>query len=169
MGADGFGCVFNQGHHLKVPQIGNVIIQDDVEIGVNAAIDRTALGSSGLGKGAKIDNLVQIGHNVLLGEHCVLCGRVGLAGSTKVGSYVTMAGQAGLAGHIKIGNKVTIGAQSGVMHDIPDGQTWLGAPAQPGKQAKRIMIALQRLPELVRRVTDLEKQAAGANGGAEAK
>lgn len=162
VGADGFGYVFDQGRHLKVPQIGNVIIQDDVEIGANAAIDRAALGSTVIGKGTKIDNLVQVGHNVLLGEHCILCGQVGLAGSTKVGSYVTMAGQAGLAGHITIGNKVTIGAQSGVMHDIPDGQTWLGAPAQPDKQAKRIMIALQRLPELVRRVGELEKQLAQA-------
>jgi UDP-3-O-[3-hydroxymyristoyl] glucosamine N-acyltransferase len=161
VGSDGFGYVFDQGRHLKVPQIGNVIIQDDVEIGANVAIDRAALGSTVIGKGTKIDNLVQIGHNVLLGEHCILCGQVGLAGSTKVGSYVTMAGQAGLAGHITIGNKATIGAQSGVMHDIPDGQTWLGAPAQPDKQAKRIMIALQRLPDLLRRVSELEKQLAG--------
>lgn len=164
MGADGFGYVFDQGRHLKVPQIGNVIIQDDVEIGANAAIDRAALGSTVIGKGTKIDNLVQIGHNVLLGEHCILCGQVGLAGSTKVGSNVTIAGQAGLAGHIKIGDRATIGAQSGVMHDIPAGQTWLGAPAQPDKQMKRVLIALQRLPELVRRVGELEKQLAEAQG-----
>lgn len=161
VGSDGFGYVFDQGRHLKVPQIGNVIIQDDVEIGANVAIDRAALGSTVIGKGTKIDNLVQVGHNVLLGEHCILCGQVGLAGSTKVGNYVTMAGQAGLAGHITIGNKVTIGAQSGVMHDIPDGQTWLGAPAQPDKQAKRVMLSLQRLPDLLRRVSELEKQLAG--------
>ncbi len=160
VGSDGFGYVFDQGRHLKVPQIGNVIIQDDVEIGANVAIDRAALGSTVIGKGTKIDNLVQVGHNVLLGEHCILCGQVGLAGSTKVGNYVTMAGQAGLAGHITIGNKVTIGAQSGVMHDIPDGQTWLGAPAQPDKQAKRVMLSLQRLPDLLRRVSELEKQLA---------
>ena len=142
-------------------QIGNVIIQDDVEIGANVAIDRAALGSTVIGRGTKIDNLVQIGHNVLLGEHCILCGQVGLAGSTKVGNYVTMAGQAGLAGHLTIGSKVTIGAQSGVMHDIPDGQTWLGAPAQPDRQMKRVLLSLQRLPDLLRRVSELEKQLAG--------
>lgn len=161
VGSDGFGYVYDQGRHLKVPQIGNVIIQDDVEIGANVAIDRAALGSTVIGRGTKIDNLVQIGHNVLLGEHCILCGQVGLAGSTKVGNYVTMAGQAGLAGHLTIGSKVTIGAQSGVMHDIPDGQTWLGAPAQPDRQMKRVLLSLQRLPDLLRRVSELEKQLAG--------
>ncbi len=165
IGSDGFGYVFDEGRHLKVPQIGNVIIQDDVEIGANVAVDRAALGSTVIGKGTKIDNLVQVGHNVTLGEHCILCGQAGIAGSTKVGNYVTMAGQAGLAGHIKIGNKATIGAQSGVMHDVPDGQTWLGAPAQPDRQMKRVMIALQRLPDLLRRVSDLEKQLAQKEGG----
>ena len=165
IGADGFGYVFDEGRHLKVPQIGNVIIQDDVEIGANVAVDRGALGSTVIGKGTKIDNLVQIGHNVVLGEHCILCGQAGIAGSSKVGSYVTMAGQAGLAGHLTIGNKVTVGAQSGVMHDIPDGQTWLGAPAQPDRQMKRVMIALQRLPDLLRRVNGLEKQLAEKQNG----
>jgi UDP-3-O-[3-hydroxymyristoyl] glucosamine N-acyltransferase len=160
IGADGFGYVFDQGRHLKVPQIGNVVIQDDVEIGANTAIDRGALGSTVIGRGTKIDNLVQVGHNTLLGEHCILCGQVGIAGSTKVGNYVTLAGQVGLGGHISIGNKVTVGAQSGVMHDIPDGQTWLGAPAQSDRQAKRMMIAMQRLPELLHKVAALEKRLA---------
>lgn len=160
VGSDGFGYVFDQGRHLKVPQIGNVIIEEDVEIGANVTIDRAALGSTVIGRGTKIDNLVQVGHNVVLGEHCILCGQVGIAGSSKVGRYVTMAGQAGLAGHITIGDKATIGAQSGVMHDVPAGQTWLGAPAQPDRQMKRVMIALQRLPELIRRVGELEKQLA---------
>ena len=165
IGSDGFGYVFDQGRHLKVPQIGNVIVQDDVEIGANTTIDRAALGSTVIGKGGKIDNLVQVGHNVVLGEHCILCGQAGIAGSTKLGNYVTMAGQAGLAGHITIGNQVTVGAQSGVMHDIPDGQTWLGAPAQPDRQMKRVMLALQRLPELLRRVNELEKKLAVKEGG----
>lgn len=169
IGADGFGYVFDQGRHLKVPQIGNVVIADDVEIGANTAIDRGALGSTVVGRGTKVDNLVQVGHNTVLGEHCILCGQVGIAGSTKVGNYTTLAGQVGLGGHITIGNKVTVGAQSGVMHDIPDGQMWLGAPAQPDRQAKRMMIAMQRLPDLLHRVADLEKRLSAAEEKADKK
>ena len=162
IGSDGFGYVFDQGRHLKVPQIGYVLIHDDVEIGANVSIDRGALGPTVIGKGSKIDNLVQIAHNVVIGEHCILVGQVGVAGSTKLGSYVTLAGQVGLAGHLKIGNRVTVAAQSGVMNDIPDGEKWLGAPAQPDRQMKRIFIALQRLPELLQRVYALEKRAGEA-------
>ncbi len=157
IGSDGFGYVFDAGMHRKVPQVGQVIIQDDVEIGANVCIDRGALGPTTIGKGTKIDNLVQIAHNVSIGEHCLVVAQVGIAGSTKIGHYTTLAGQVGIAGHLKIGNKVTIAAQSGVMHDVPDGGKWLGAPAQPDRQAKRQMIALQRLPELMRRVDALEK------------
>jgi UDP-3-O-[3-hydroxymyristoyl] glucosamine N-acyltransferase len=159
IGADGFGYVFDGGIHRKVAQVGQVIIQDDVEIGANVTIDRGALGPTIIGKGTKIDNLVQIAHNVTIGEHCLVVAQVGIAGSTKVGSYTTLAGQVGLAGHLKIGNKVIVAAQSGVMTDIPDGGKWLGAPAQPDRQAKRQMIALQHLPELMRRVAELERQA----------
>lgn len=158
IGSDGFGYVFDQGRHVKVPQIGNVIVHDDVEIGSNVSIDRGALGSTVIGRGTKIDNLVQIGHNVVLGEHCILCGQVGIAGSTKVGNYTTMAGQVGVAGHLAIGNQVTLGAQAGVMNNIPDGEKWLGAPAQPDRDMKRIFIGLQRLPELTKRVNALEKR-----------
>jgi UDP-3-O-[3-hydroxymyristoyl] glucosamine N-acyltransferase len=158
VGSDGFGYVLDQGRHLKVPQIGNVVIQDDVEIGSNVSIDRGALGSTVIGRGTKIDNLVQIGHNVVLGEHCILCGHVGIAGSTKVGSYTTMAGQVGVAGHLTIGSHVTLGAQAGVMNNVPDGEKWLGAPAQPDRDMKRIFIALQRLPELSKRVKELEER-----------
>ena len=161
IGADGFGYVFDEGRHLKVPQIGNVIVEDDVEIGANSAVDRATLGSTIIGKGTKIDNLVQVGHNVTVGTHCILCGQVGIAGSTKVGSYVTMAGQVGVAGHLKIGDKVTLGAQSGLMNDVPDGENWLYTPAQPMRQVKRMLIAMQRLPELLRRVNELEKQLMG--------
>ena len=164
IGADGFGYVFDQGRHLKVPQIGTVVIQDDVEIGANSTVDRGALGSTTVGKGTKIDNLCQIGHNVTLGEHNILCSFVGVSGSTKSGHYVTFAGQVGVAGHLKIGNQVTLGAQSGVMHDVPDREKWLGSPAQPDKQAKRMIIAMQRLPELIRRVAELERQLAAQNG-----
>jgi UDP-3-O-[3-hydroxymyristoyl] glucosamine N-acyltransferase len=160
IGSDGFGYVFDSGFHRKVPQVGHVIIQDDVEIGANVTIDRGALGPTVIGKGTKIDNLVQIAHNVTLGEHCLVVAQVGIAGSTKLGQYTTVAGQAGIAGHLKIGNKVTIAAQSGVMHDIPEGGKWMGSPAQPDRQYKRQTIALHHLPELIRRVSDLEKQLA---------
>lgn len=158
IGSDGFGYVFDSGIHRKVPQVGLVIIHDDVEIGANVTIDRGALGPTIIGKGTKIDNLVQIAHNVTIGEHCLVVAQVGIAGSNKIGNYTTLAGQVGIAGHLKIGNNVIVAAKSGVMHDIPDGGKWLGVPAQPDRQAKRQMIALQQLPELMRRVSELEKQ-----------
>ena len=156
IGSDGFGYVFDAGIHRKVPQVGQVIVQDDVEIGANVTIDRGALGPTIIGKGTKIDNLVQIAHNVSLGEHCPGGGASGGAGSTKIGHRTTLAGQVGIAGHLKIGNNVTIAAQSGVMHDVPDGEV-ARRPAQPDRQAKRQMIALHHLPELIRRVNELEK------------
>ena len=158
VGSDGFGYVLDDGVHRKVPQIGNVIICDDVEIGANVTIDRGALGPTIIGKGTKIDNLVQIAHNVTLGEHCIIVSQAGIAGSTKLGNYVVLGGQVGLAGHLKIGNRVSVAAQSGVMNNIPDGEKWIWTPAQPDRQAKRQMIALQQLPELFRRVRDLEKK-----------
>jgi UDP-3-O-[3-hydroxymyristoyl] glucosamine N-acyltransferase len=158
VGSDGYGYVFHEGAQRKIPQVGNVIIHDDVEIGANVAIDRGALGSTVIGKGTKIDNLVQIGHNVVIGEHCIIVAQDGIAGSTQVGNNVTMAGQVGLAGHLKIGHGVTIGAKAGVMNDIPDGETWLGIPARPDRRMKRIFLALDRLPDLLRRVAALERQ-----------
>ena len=158
VGSDGFGYVPENGMHLKVLQIGNVIIRDDVEIGANVTIDRGALGPTIIGRGTKIDNLVQIAHNVTIGEHCLLVSQAGVAGSSKLGNYVIIAGQAGIAGHLKIGNRASVGAQSGVMNNIPDGEKWLWTPAQSDRQAKRQMIALQQLPELLRRVHELEKR-----------
>jgi UDP-3-O-[3-hydroxymyristoyl] glucosamine N-acyltransferase len=160
LGSDGFGYVQEAGAHLKVPQIGNVIIREDVEIGANVTIDRGALGPTIIGRGTKIDNLVQIAHNVVIGEHCLVVSQAGIAGSTKLGNYVILAGQVGVAGHLKIGNRVSVAAQSGVMNNIPDGEKWLWSPAQPDRQAKRQMIALQQLPELLRRVHELEKKLA---------
>jgi UDP-3-O-[3-hydroxymyristoyl] glucosamine N-acyltransferase len=145
-----------------VPQIGNVIIGDDVELGACVTVDRGALGPTVIGRGTKIDNLVQIGHNVSIGEHSIIISQAGIAGSTKVGNYFVLGGQSGLAGHLKVGNHVTVGAQSGVMHNIPDGQKWFGYPAQPDRKTKREMIAIQQLPELIRRVQALEQKAAGA-------
>ena len=161
IGSDGFGYVQDGGAHRKVPQIGNVVIGDDVEIGSNVSVDRGALGSTVIGKGTKIDNLVQIAHNVQIGEHCIVVGQAGIAGSTRLGNYVVVAGQVGIGGHLKIGNQVIVAAQSGVMNNIPDGEKWLGTPAQPDRQMKRQLIAAQHLPELLKRVAELEKKIAG--------
>lgn len=158
IGSDGFGYVFDEGAHRKVPQIGTVIIGDDVEIGANVTIDRGALGPTIIGKGTKIDNLVQIAHNVVIGENCIVISQVGISGSTKLGNQVTLAGQVGLAGHLKIGDRVIVAGQSGVMNDISAGEKWFGSPAQPDKQFKRQLIAAQKLPELLRRVAELEKK-----------
>jgi UDP-3-O-[3-hydroxymyristoyl] glucosamine N-acyltransferase len=158
IGSDGYGYVFDQGRHRKVLQVGNVVIHDDVEIGANAAIDRGALGSTIIGKGTKIDNLVHVAHNVEMGQHCLIMGQVGFAGSTHLGDYTVIASQSGIAGHLKLGRQSTVGAKSGVMRDIPDGGTVLGIPAAPDKQAKRQWIAIQKLPELVRKVRELEAQ-----------
>lgn len=164
IGADGFGYVQDNGIHRKVPQIGNVIISDDVEIGANTTIDRGALGPTVIGKGTKIDNLVMIAHNVEVGEHCLLVGQVGIAGSTKLGNYVVLAGQVGIAGHLQIGHGVTVAAQSGVMHNIPDGQKWLGTPAGPDRETKRQMVALRHLPDALKRLTALEKKLGLGDG-----
>jgi len=160
IGSDGYGYVFHQGRHLKIPQIGHVVIGDDVEIGANTAIDRGALGATTIGRGTKIDNLVHIAHNVVIGDHCLVMGQVGFAGSTRLGNYVVVASQSGIAGHLKIGNQATIGAKSGVMRDIPDGETVLGYPAAPDKQAKRQWIAVAKLPDLMRRMRPSERLAA---------
>ena len=161
IGSDGFGYVFDSGFHRKIPQIGNVVIHDDVEIGANVTIDRGALGPTTIGKGTKIDNLVQIGHNVTIGEHCLIVAQTGISGSTKLGNYVTVAGQAGIAGHLKIGDRVTIAGKSGIMFDIADGEKWFGSPiAAPDREMKRQLLAAQKLPELLRRVAELEKKLA---------
>jgi len=165
VGSDGFGYVQDGGIHRKVPQIGNVIIGDDVEIGANVTIDRGALGSTVIGKGTKIDNLVQIAHNVEIGEGSIIVAQVGISGSTRLGKYVILAGQVGIAGHLKIGNQVTVAAKSGVMNNIPDGGKWLGVPAQPDRQFKRQVIAIQHLPELLKRVAELEKKLGGKAKG----
>jgi UDP-3-O-[3-hydroxymyristoyl] glucosamine N-acyltransferase len=158
IGSDGYGYVFDQGQHRKMLQVGNVIIHDDVEIGANAAIDRGALGPTVIGQGTKIDNLVHIAHNVVIGRHCLIMGQVGFAGSTHLGDYVVIASQSGIAGHLKLGNQSTVGAKSGVMRDIPDGTTVLGYPAAPDKQAKRQWIATAQLPDMIRQLRELEKK-----------
>ena len=158
IGADGFGYVFDVSFHRKVPQIGHVFIGDDVELGANVTIDRGALGATVIGKGTKIDNLVQIAHNDVIGEHCIVCAQTGVAGSVTFGNYVVVGGQVGFNGHIKIGDRATIAAQSGVLRDVPPGEKLWGSPAQPDREFKRQHLALQRLPELLRRVAELEKK-----------
>jgi UDP-3-O-[3-hydroxymyristoyl] glucosamine N-acyltransferase len=158
IGSDGFGYVFDEGRQRKVLQLGQVIIQDDVEIGANAAIDRGTLGPTIIGEGTKIDNLVHIAHNVTIGKHCLIMGQVGFAGSTIIGDYTVIASQSGIADHLKIGKQVVIGAKSGVMRDLPDGSRVLGIPAVPDRQAKRQIIAAQQLPDLVKRFREMEKQ-----------
>jgi UDP-3-O-[3-hydroxymyristoyl] glucosamine N-acyltransferase len=160
IGSDGYGYVFDEGRHRKVLQVGNVMIHDDVEIGANAAIDRAALGATVIGAGTKIDNLVHVAHNVVMGRHCLVMGQVGFAGSTRLGDYVIVASQSGISGHLKLGHQAMVGAKSGVMRDIPDGGKVLGIPAMPDKQAKRQMIAAQQLPDMIHRLRELEKQVA---------
>jgi len=157
IGSDGYGYVFDSGAHRKVLQVGNVVIHNDVEIGANAAIDRGALGSTVIGAGTKIDNLVHIAHNVVIGNHCLIMGQVGFAGSTQVGDYAVIASQSGIAGHLHLGDQATVGAKSGVMRDIPARGTVLGLPAMPDRQTKKQWAAMQQLPEMVRRVRELEK------------
>jgi len=150
IGADGFGYLFHNGIHNKIPQVGNVIIEDDVEIGANSAIDRATLGSTIIGKGTKIDNLVQVGHNCKIDENSVLCAQSGLAGSTIIGKTVYLAGQVGVAGHLKIDDGAMIGAQSGVTNDVPKGAKLFGSPAIEAGLQKRIMVSEKYLPEVVR-------------------
>jgi UDP-3-O-[3-hydroxymyristoyl] glucosamine N-acyltransferase len=157
IGEDGFGYATHGGEHHKIPQVGNVIIEDDVEIGANCAIDRGTLGSTIIGKGTKTSNLIAIGHNTTVGPHGLLVAQVGIAGSVTIGHHVTIAGQVGVAGHIKLGDNVTIAAQSGVINDIPDQSTVMGAPAMPASQGRRVYTIFTQLPELVERIKRLEQ------------
>lgn len=159
LGGDGFGYVIDEsGSHYKVPQVGTVIIEDDVEIGANVCIDRATMGATRVGAGSKIDNLVQIAHNVQIGRNCILCGQAGLSGSVIVGDNAILAGQAGSRDHVKIGKGAIVAAKSGVMDDVPDGEFVAGTPALPGRQRMRLEAAWRKLPDTSRTVRDLEKQ-----------
>ncbi len=150
LGSDGFGYVFGSGVHQKIPHIGRCVLESDVEIGANTTIDRGSVGDTVIGAGTKIDNLVQIGHNVRLGKLCLVMAQVGISGSTRIGDGVIIAGQAGIQGHITIGAGARIGGQSGVFGDVPAGETWSGYPARPHREALRVQAAAQRLPALLK-------------------
>lgn len=158
IGDDGFGFARDGDAITKVPQIGNVELGDDVEIGANTTIDRATVGTTRIGRGTRIDNLVQIAHNVQIGESCFICAQVGISGSTVVGSFVTLAGQAGLVGHIDIGDGVQVGAQGGVTKSIPKGTSVSGYPALPHQQAKRIYAAMRSLPDALKNLRDMARR-----------
>ena len=145
IGSDGYGFATHGGKHHKIPQIGIVRIEDDVEIGAGTTIDRAALGETVIGEGTKIDNLVQIGHNVKVGKHCLLVSQVGIAGSTELGDYVAVAGQSGFSGHLKIGNRVQVAAKSAVLDDVPDDTKVMGSPAVPFTEFARRHAAVKKL------------------------
>lgn len=167
IGSDGFGYVQHEGRHHKIPQLGSVVVEDDVEIGANVTVDRATFGRTLIGRGTKVDNLVQIGHNVTIGPHSILVAQAGIAGSTRLGSHVILGGQAGLVDHLEIGDRVMIGAQSGVLRNVDEGQIVGGTPAAPIDVALRAHALLLRLPELrqqlralTERVRVLESQPA---------
>lgn len=155
IGCDGFGYVFRDGAHQKIPHVGRCIIGDDVEIGANSTIDRGSIDDTVVGNGTKIDNLVHVAHNVRIGEKCLLMAQVGIAGSATVGDGVILAGQAGIGGHLSIGAGARIAAQAGVFGDIPAGETWSGYPARPHKESLRASAALFKLAGMMRRLEKL--------------
>jgi UDP-3-O-[3-hydroxymyristoyl] glucosamine N-acyltransferase len=148
IGVDGFGYIWNGEEHYKIPHIGKVVIEDGVEIGGNTVIERATLGETCIGKGTKIGSLIIIGHNVRIGENCVIVSQSGIAGSSKLGNNVIMAGQSGVSDHVKVGNNVTILAKSGVIKDIPDNMVVSGFPARPHKEEMRVQAIMRRLPEI---------------------
>jgi UDP-3-O-[3-hydroxymyristoyl] glucosamine N-acyltransferase len=164
IGADGFGYTPSPDGHRKIPQVGGVRIEDDVEIGANTTIDRATVGDTVVGRGTKIDNLVQVAHNVQIGEHAIVVAQAGISGSSRLGRGVILAGQVGVADHVTLGDGVMVAAQSGVGTDLRAGEKYLGTPARPLMEAKRVYIAEGRLPELLRRVRDLERRLARLDG-----
>ena len=158
IGADGFGFAPTTDGYDKIPQIGNVIIEDNVEIGANTCIDRSTMGSTIVHKGVKLDNLVQIAHNCEVGENTVMSAQVGLAGSTKVGKWCMFGGQVGLSGHISIGDKVFLGGQSGVMSNLKSGQSLIGSPATEPRQYFKQQALIRKLPDLYNQIRELQKQ-----------
>ena len=158
VGADGYGYRLRDGRFVKIPQLGSVRIENDVEIGANATIDRGMIGPTVIGEGTKLDNLIMVAHNCQIGKHNVFASQVGLAGSTSTGDYVRIGGQTGIADHLRIGSNVALAASSAIHKDVPDGETWAGYPARPVEESFRILMAQGKLPEMRTRLRDLEKQ-----------
>lgn len=159
IGSDGFGFAPNEkGEFQKIPQIGNVILEDNVDIGANTTVDRATMGSTIIRKGSKLDNLVQIGHNVEIGMNSAMAAQVGVAGSTKIGNNVLLGGQVGLAGHLKIGDRVKIAAQSGVGSDVNNDEVVMGSPAFDNKEYKKSYLGFRRLPRILDRLQELENK-----------
>ncbi len=157
VGSDGYGYVFSEGRHVKVPQVGKVVLEDDVEIGANTCIDRARFDKTSVGEGTKIDNLVQVAHNVQIGKGALLVSQVGISGSTQIGNFAVLGGQTGVAGHLKIGDGAMIGGQSGVNGDIPPKSYMRGTPPRPYLKAHKIEVLIGHLIELFDRVKELEK------------
>jgi len=161
IGSDGFGFVSIEGKHHKIPQVGIVEIGDDVEIGANVTIDRARFGKTVIGAGTKIDNLVQIAHNVVIGKNCLIVAQVGISGSTTIGDNVILAGQVGLVGHIKVGDNTVVTAQSGVSKSIPSNAVFSGSPARPNMENQRSLACISSLPKILNLVKELKKRIEG--------
>lgn len=162
IGSDGYGYELSGGRHVKIDQVGIVEIGDDVEIGANSTIDRARFGKTQIGEGCKIDNLVQIGHNVVVGKHCLIISQSGIAGSSQLQDYVTVAAQVGIAGHVNIGSKAILTARTGVTANLPGGETYAGKPALPIRDEMKMQVQLRRLPKLIERVKALENGSAAS-------
>jgi UDP-3-O-[3-hydroxymyristoyl] glucosamine N-acyltransferase len=157
IGSDGFGYVFEKGRHHKIPQVGGVIIEDDVEIGSNVSIDRATTGNTIIGRGTKIDNLVQIAHNVKIGKNSLIIAQVGIGGSTEIGDFVTLAGQVGIVDHVKINSETIIGAQAGILGNVEKG-IYSGSPAMPHRDWLKAQAIFAKLPELYKKIKELEEK-----------
>ncbi len=158
IGSDGFGFTLDQGVHVKVPQVGNVVVEDNVEIGACVTIDRATMETTRIGEGSKIDNMVHIAHNVQIGKKCVIVAQVGISGSTILEDYVTLAGQVGTVGHVRVGKGTTVAARGVVTGDVEPGSFVSGFPIKPHSEERKILAALRKLPDLLKKVRDLEKQ-----------
>jgi len=166
IGTDGFGYELVKGNHQKIDQVGIVQIDDDVEIGSCTTIDRARFGRTWIGEGTKIDNLVQIGHNCVIGKHCIIVSQTGISGSTRLGNYVTMGGQVGVAGHLEIGDQVMFLAKSGVTKNVLQPGAYTGYPARPLMEGRKMLSLPAKIPDLIERVRELEKKLAALEGGA---
>jgi UDP-3-O-[3-hydroxymyristoyl] glucosamine N-acyltransferase len=169
IGSDGYGFATVEGVHHKVPQVGTVVLEDDVEVQANTTIDRGTMGATRIGRGTKIDNLVQLAHNVTVGDHCLLVSQVGISGSTSIGDHCVFAGKAGAAGHLEIGDRTMVGATAGVMKSVPEDSILAGFPARPQREWMKAQAALGRAGALRARVAELEQRVGELEGDKESE